>query len=96
MFLLSQKHGGCVPGLISDMEVHLCHIYNPVDSPLVPTTAIHSAPCPAHRCNAVHPCEVKGYHGDNGEPEKEDIASLPRLEERRKSFIINTMFYSHV
>lgn len=76
MYLLGQEHGGCVPGLISDMEVHLCHIYNPVDGPLVPTTAIHSAHC----CTAVHPCEVKGYHGDDGEPEEEDIASLPRLE----------------
>ena len=75
MYLLGQKHGGCISRLISDMKVHLCHIYNSVDGPLVPTTAIS-----AHRYTAVHPCEVKGYHGDNGEPEEKDIASLPRLE----------------
>ena len=60
------------------MEVHLCHLDDPVDGSLVPTTitAIHSS---AHHHTAVHPGEVKGYHADDGEPEEEDIASLPRL-----------------
>ena len=70
--LLCQKHGGSIPWLVSDVKVYLSQLHNSVNGTLLTTT-------PTHHQATVHSREIKRDHANNGQPEKKNIACLPRL-----------------